>query len=192
METKIITIVAMTMLVPVSQVQAIDIDFYHDATIEDSDVYGIVRVYDTQPDTTTVDMYGGSIGELRPYDTSTVNINGGEVHWSITTYNSSIVNIYGGSVTCHSLAVMDLSTLNIYGGNFYSGNAPYFSELSTVNIYGYDFNYDGWSLTGFLQDGSPFIFNELAFDKYSHMNLIPEQATVLLFAFAGLLIRKRR
>ncbi len=192
MKTKIITMVAVVILLSASQVQAIDVDFYSDATIEDGAIYNMVRIYDTPPETTTVDMFGGSVSSLRTYDSSIANIYVGEVFGEIIAGNSSVVNIYGGSVTCHFLAVMDSSTLNVYGGNFSSTNSPGFSEASTVNIYGYDFSYDGWSLTGFLQDGSPLIFNELAFDKYSHINLIPEPTSLLLFGLGALLMRKRK
>ena len=190
MKTKIITILAAVMLLIVSQVQAIDVDFYHDATIEDGDVYTNVFVYDTPPDTTTLDMYGASVAGFGTYNSSIVNIYGGEVWWGLATYNLSTVNIYGGSVKCEGLIVDNTSTLNIYGGNFSSGNAPVFSESSTVNIYGYGFDYDGWTLTGFLQDDSPFIFTELTDLNYAHINLIPEPATVLLFGLAGLLLRR--
>ena len=191
MKTKVITILAAIMFLPVSQVQAIDVDFYTDSTIQDGAIYNMVRIYDTPPETTTVDMYGGGVNSFRTYDTSTLNIYGGGVLGEIIAGNSSVVNIYGGSVTCHSLAVMDLSTLNIYGGNFSSTNSPSFSESSTVDIHGYDFNYDGWSLTGFLQDGSSFIFTELSPSNYAHINLIPEPATFLLFGLGVLLLRKR-
>ena len=191
-KTKIITIIAAVMLLIVSQVQAIDVDFYSDATIEDGDVYSIVRVYDTQPDTTTLDMYGGSIGELRTYDSSIVNIYGGELWWAINSYKSSTINIYAGRVSLEFIGVRDTSTVNIYGGNLSSGNAPYFSDSSTVNIYGYGFDYDGWTLTGFLQDGSPFIFTELTDLNYPHINLIPEPSSILLFALGTVFLRKRK
>lgn len=191
MKTKFITMVAVVMLLLASQVQAIDIDFYHDAVIDDGDVYRLVSVYDTPPETTTVDMFGGSVASLRTSDSSIVNINGGEVWWSIETYHASAVNIYAGSVSLEFLGVRNSSTLNIYGGNFSSGNAPVFSESSTVNIYGYDFNYDGWTLTGFLQDGSPFIFTELTDLNYPHINLIPEPGSFILLAFGAMLLKKR-
>ena len=192
MKTNIITIMAFIMLVPVCKVQAIDVDFYSDATIEDGDVYGIVRIYDTPPDQTTVDMYGGSVESFRTYDSSTSNIYDGVVLAEIRTANLSVVNIQGGNVTLDFLAVGDSSTLNIYGGGFYVGNSPGFSESSTVNIYGYDFNYGSNQLTGFLSDGSPFIFNELPFDEYSHMNLIPEPVSVLLLSLGIIFLRKRK
>lgn len=182
-------LVAVVMLLLASQVKAIDVDFYSDATIEDGDVYTNVFVYDTPPDTTTLDMYGGSVVGFLTYDSSTVNIYGGEVWGGLATLNLSTINIYGGSVECHSLTVNDSSTLNVYGGGLYVGNSPGFSEASTVNIYGYGFNYGSNRLTGFLSDGSAFLFNELPFEEYSHMNLIPEPATFLLFGLGALLLR---
>ncbi len=172
MKTKVITILAVVIFFPVSQVQAIDIDFYSDATIENGDVYNIVRIYDTPPYNTTVDMFGGSVESLRTYDSSTANIYGGVVLAEIRTANLSTVNINGGNVTLDVLAVGDSSIINVYGGGLYVGNSPGFSEASTVNIYGYGFNYGSNQLTGFLSDGSSFTFNELPFRKYSHMNLI--------------------
>jgi len=177
------------MLLLASQVQAIDVDFYSDATIDDGDVYTNVFVYDTPPDNTTVDMYGGSVAGFLTYDSSTVNIYGGEVWFGLATLNLSTINIYGGSVKCQGLIVNDSSTLNVYGGGLYVGNCPGFSEASTVNIYGYDFNYGSNQLKGFLSDGSAFLFIELPFDEYSHMNLIPEPTSLLLFGL-GIILPK--
>lgn len=172
MKTKIITILAAVMLLLSSQVQAVDVDFYHDAVIEDGDVYNVVRVFDTPPDHTTVDMFGGSVASLRTYDSSTSNIYGGVLLAEIRTANFSTVNINGGNVTLDVLAVGDSSIINVYGGGLYVGNSPGFSEASTVNIYGYGFERGTNNLTGLLSDGSSFTFNELFFDEYSHMNLI--------------------
>jgi len=113
----------------------------------------------------------------------------GNVHQGISSLHSSTVNIYGGILTLDYLDILYSSMLNIYGGDLLVGNSPGFSESSTVNIYGYDFNYGSNRLTGFLSDGSPFIFNELAFDEYSHMNLIPEPTSLLLFGLGALLLR---
>ena len=184
-------LVAVVMLLLASQVQAIDVDFYSDTTIEDGDVYDIVSVYDTPPDFTTVDMFGGSVASLRTYDSSKANIYGGQILIDPQSRDSSTINIYSGVVICVSMIVWDSSTLNIYGGDLNVSDSPYFSESSTVNIYGYDFNYDGWSLTGFLQDGSSFIFTELSPSNYAHINLIPEPATFLLFGLGVLLVRKQ-
>ena len=193
MKAKISAIImVVVVLIGMSEVQAIDVDFYSDAKIEDGDVYTNVFVYDTPPDTTTLDMYGGSVAGFVTYDSSIVNIYGGEVWWGLATYNLSTVNIYGGSVKCEGLIVGHSSTLNVYGGSLLVGNSPVFDPASTVNIYGYGFNYDGFQLTGFLTDGSSLIIREVSYSDYAHMNLIPEPTTFLLFGFGVLLLRKRK
>ena len=190
MKTKICLIITLAVLAP-GQLRAVDIDFYSDATIENGDLYDNVFVYDTTPDQTTVDMLGGSIDAFHTYDSSIVNIYGGEILWGILSLNSSTVNLHGGTINCESLTVSNSSTLNIYGGDLLVGNSPGFSDSSTVNIYGYDFNRGTNDLTGFLSDGSPFAFTELPDSKYSHMNLIviPEPATLFLLALGSLLLR---
>ena len=150
MKMEVITILAFIMLVPVCKVQAIDVDFYSDATIGNGDVYDWVYVYDTPPDYTVVDMYDGSV-------------------FVFVTYDSSTVNIYGGDIRL---------------------GAPSFDEFATLNIYGYDFNYNGFTLTGFLSDDSPFEFIEIYPSDYAHINLIPEPASILLFGLAGTVLLK--
>jgi len=194
MKTKIIVLFVGIIFVSVQNAYPLldDIEFYHDAVINDGEVYGKVSVYDTEPNYTTVDMLGGSVRNFRTYDSSIGNIYGGEVWAGFATYNSSTVNIYDGNVAEH-LNINDSSVLNIYGGNVNIGNSPVFDELSTVNIYGYGFNYDPGLLilTGFLSDGSSFIFSELSTSDYAHLNLIPEPATLLFFALGGLFLRRR-
>jgi hypothetical protein len=139
-------------------------------------------------------MLGGGLTTLSTYDFSTTNIHGGEISWGIDTYDSSTVNIYDGTITCHFLGVRDSSTLNIYGGNLDVVNSPTFYETSTVNIYGYGFFYDDvlGVLTGNLQDESTFIFRELSPSNYSHLHLVPEPATLLLFGLGAVVLRRKR
>ena len=172
MKTKILLIIAVVVLLVVDKVQAVDVDLYSDGVIEDGDVYNVVRIYDTPPDHTTVDMFGGSIQAFDTFDSSTVNVYGGEILWSVISRDSSAVNIYGGIINFESLFVINSSTLNIYGGHLLVGNSPGFSESSMVNIYGYGFERGINNLTGFLSDGSSFTFNELPFSQYSRMNLV--------------------
>jgi hypothetical protein len=159
-------------LLGIAEVQAVDVYFYSDAVIEDGDDYRIVRVFDTLPEHTTVDMYGGSVASLRTYDSSIVNIYGGSVLAEIRIASSSTVNLLAGTINLDALFVIDSSTLNVYGGDLLVGNSPGFSDSSTVNIYGYGFNYDGFLLRGFLSDGSAFLIRECFQPDYELINLI--------------------
>jgi hypothetical protein len=170
MDSKI-WLIMVAVALAMGSVQAADMAFYADATIEDGDVYDIVRVYDTPPDHTTVDMFGGSIEGLQTFDATTVNIYGGGLEQAIETYDLSLVNIYGGSGLV-GLYMRDASTLNIYGGKVsLNYSAPWVLDSSELNIYGYDFDFDGFTLTGFLSDGSAFKYIELTYAS-SNMNLI--------------------
>jgi len=189
---KSMMLVAVVMLLLASEVQAIDVDFYSDATIEDGDVYTNVFVYDTPPDTTTVDMFGGTVRVFHTYYSATVNIHGGELTTQVGMWEASTMNIYGGSVMLDSCLFTDSSTLNIYGGDVRMGS-PYAEDSSTINIYGYDFSeFPAFSLTGFLSEGSPFEFIELTYAQ-SHINLIviPEPTTLFLLVIGCFLLRKR-
>ncbi len=149
MKTKAITILVLVMFLPVSQVQAIDVDFYSDATIQDGDLYDLVRLYDTPPDQTTVDMTGGSVHNLWLYDSSIINITDGEIR-TLETFNTSTANISGVSI--YGVSAWDYTTVNLsVTGNVTSlyarvsgtinmmgGIAEYLGAIdsSTINIYG--------------------------------------------------------
>jgi hypothetical protein len=171
MDSKI-WLIMVAVALAMGSVQAADMTFYSDGTIEEGDIYDVVSVYDTSPNQTTVNMFGGSIITLETYDSSRANVCGGEIIGSIITGNSSRVDIYWGNVSLDFLAVGGTSTLNIYGGDLLVGNSPGFSDSSTVNLYGYGFTYDGFELAGCLSDGSPFFMYELFPSDYANMNLI--------------------
>jgi len=180
--------------------------FTSDAVIQEGDEYPGVVVYDTPPDITTIDMTGGFVDHFCTYDSSITNISGGLVA-ALSTYNSSAVYISGGWVA--PIYVFDSSVVNISGGTpggkhkRWLGSVDAY-DLSEVNIYGSEFKYDPcgydhWGyehdglLTGVLADDTPFSLYIQEEEFYSHVNLIPEPGTVLLLAFGGLaLLRKRK
>ena len=194
MKTKIITILAAAeLLLPVSKVQAIDVDLYSDAIIRHGDDYDLVFVYDTSPLHSKVDMFGGNVFGFITHDSSKVNIHAGELEKGITTYDSSTLSIYDGTILLDTPLITGSSTLNIYGGDVRMG-APYAENSSTINIYGYDFSeFPAFGLTGYLSDGSSFEFIELTY-AMSHINLIviPEPASVLLLSLGILFLKKRK
>ena len=131
MKTKVITILAAIMFLPVSQVQAV-LDIYSDTVIQEGDYYDtVVNVYDTPPDHTTVDMTGGFVHNLRSYDSSIINMTGGEI-LTLETRSTSTVNISGGDV--RSVFTWDNATTNLYdGGSIFSLGA---GVSGTINMMG--------------------------------------------------------
>jgi len=90
------------------------------------------------------------------------------------------------------------SIVNIHSGNLSSVGL---AENAAMNLYAYDVVYhptdggDDWS-TGWLEgkynnNDQYFIF-EFSTHDASHLNIIPEPATLLLLASGGLLLRKRK
>jgi len=134
-----------------------DVVFHNDAVVTSNESYRSVAVYDSPPETTTIDFYGWAMC-LTMYDSSTLNLyNGSEIEGCTyhKLHNSSTVNVFegarigGGSGSL--LDMYDSSTLNIYGGtvglflmthdsstiNLFDGllGIDYIGDSSTVNIY---------------------------------------------------------
>ncbi|UCF42783.1 MAG: hypothetical protein JSV99_09360 [Planctomycetota bacterium] len=87
---------------------------------EDTDIYSgfydFINIYDTPPDNTTVNMYGGASDYITTYDESTLNFFGGQAEVGACDY--SIINISGG-------------TLN--GAEAYNYGIVYFSGSAVSN-----------------------------------------------------------
>lgn len=232
MKTKVITILAAVMFLPVSQAQAL-LDIYSDAVIQEGDYYDtVVNVYDTPPDHTTVDMTGGFVHNLRSYDSSIINMIGGEI-LTMEAYNTSTANVSGGEV--YSLRAWDSATVNFSdyartlslgaGGDFgtvnmtggstefigagYSGTINIYAGLvtdslnawdsATINIFGYDMvktssggRYGCGHVYGFFADDTSFTIEFSTYETYSHVNLIPEPGSLMLFALGALLVRRKK
>jgi hypothetical protein len=70
-----------------------DWDIYSDADIIDGQ-YNLINIYDTPPDHTTVNMYGGSADFISTFDSSTLNFFNGIAQ--VGAFETSIINISGG------------------------------------------------------------------------------------------------
>jgi len=92
---------------------AVDITFTSSGTIQDGDSY--VRVF-VKNDDTVVDMTGG------------------QITLGLTTYNTSIFNLMGGTITTASINVGPSSTLNILDGYISGSFEP--KENSYTHILG--------------------------------------------------------
>lgn len=137
-------------------------------------------------------LFGGSFHFFDLYDSSTLNVHGGDVWLFLFAHNNSIVNIYGGDL--FTIVPDDSSTVNIYGGYIRTfAENVFIPETATVNIYGYGFNYspeaewryyvdpnDGWwvsELWGRGCDGRPINYWGLPDPAaQSNINLIPDFA----------------
>jgi len=141
--------------------------------INDGNPYSEIEIYnDVQ-----LDIFGGDIGYVWAYDNTITNWYDGEMTYFVVN-NNSIANIYGGSLEA-GLGAVDSSIINLYaydivithtGGHWDTGQVA-----GKYNLNNEDFIFDLW--------GS---------DTYTHINIIPEPATLIFLSFGGLLLRKRR
>ena len=106
-----------------------DWDIYSDAVIEDGDDYWTVRVFDSPPDHTTVDMTGGSANVIQTYDVSTLNMSGGITE--VSAHDESTINMSGGTI--YTLRAGESSTANVFGGFV---NSLHSWDVGIVNVWG--------------------------------------------------------
>jgi hypothetical protein len=88
------------------------------------------------------------------------------------------------------------SVVNIYGGSLSLLHA-YPDENGLVNLYAYDVVYhptvgsNGWMEGRYIRNDQHFTFNT-GLPDISHINVVPEPATLFLLGLGGLLARKIR
>ncbi|MFA5423101.1 MAG: PEP-CTERM sorting domain-containing protein [Phycisphaerae bacterium] len=136
----------------------------------------------------------------------------------LSTYNNVTVSMYQGgavgqfymygnsAVTAYSDASSPVSYLYLYdntSATFHNGIGPmqvYIEPESTANIYlyAYDVEFDGGlhpELHGYWLSNNMLFniyLNDTDDSAFSYFHVIPEPATLALFALGGLLLRKRR
>ena len=128
----------------------------------------------------SLDFLSGTASGLRvgttATSTATANLYGGAITYDLYTSGNSVTNIY----------LIDLGILMS-------------DQDSTVNIYAYDvtfystggINNEGYMTGMYYQDDVSFVIDFWNPETVSHVNIVPEPTTFLLFGVGGLLIRKR-
>ena len=230
MKTKISAVLTVILLLGAAASAYPNWDIYDDTDIYDGN-YGLINIYDTPPNSTTVNMYGGFADYISTFDSSTlnffdgsaqigannnsiINITGGTLNGA-DAYNYGTVNFYNGAIST-SLGAYDYGISNLYGGtidhmgavgsgevNIYSGlimDSLSAYESSILNLYAYNFyydptggNYDGGKITGnWILDDVYFDISLYGSDTFSHINVVPEPATLFLFALGTLFLKRGR
>jgi hypothetical protein len=194
MKAKIVLIMVAVFLIGNNRVQAENKVFTENGVIVEGDVWDTVYVIN---DTTVVDMWGGTVGDLYAQDSSTVNIYSGEIigarevpfEKGLGAWYSSTVNIFGGYFC--EITAFDSGTMQIHGGviDFIWGE----STSAPINIYGFDLilteiggEYDDGIVSGRWVDD-----NEFSIDLYSNaynqiiLHEIPEPCTGILLCLGA-------
>jgi len=65
-------------------------------------------------DSSRVDVSGGAISYHHTYDTSTTNVNSGEIKYRVFSYHSSVINVFDGYV--NDINAYASSRINVSGG----------------------------------------------------------------------------
>ena len=129
--------VMLVLLFSTSLLQAtVEITFTEDGIIQEGDYYDIVYVYG---DGTTVEITGGYACEIYMYDSSTINMIGGEAGgFQMDSNSGSTVNVRGGRVSGRSAGATRVNngcTFNMSGGmNDDTGGIACYG--GTINISG--------------------------------------------------------
>jgi len=138
-----------------------------------------------------VDIFGGSVVELVPYD-GECHISGGSIAHLVTNY-SPWVSVTGGSIG-HITSYLQ-SQIEITGG--YIGDMIVHDE-SVIIISGTGFNYDYGpidatfgTLQGTLANGDTINADFYRYASTAEIILTPEPATFLLLGLGGLLLRRK-
>lgn len=160
----ILWVLALPALTPAA-CQAVIIDyFYTDGTIQDGDVYDIVRVMNNA----TVDVFGGQVNQLHALESGTVNLYAGSVGY-VSIQNTGVFNL---QETLSSLVSMSHSgTFNvnegIFDGRIFGSGGQITVSDGTVDIA------DSYISNDTIMDiyGGVVTFDQMLFNRYAVLNV---------------------
>ncbi|MGD0077846.1 MAG: PEP-CTERM sorting domain-containing protein [Sedimentisphaerales bacterium] len=165
-------------------------------------------------DNSILNMTAGILNNLYSYEYSTANISGNTLDgpFNISARDNSIIN-FSGTADADHVDAFNTVKLNILGGtinhisarndgvlNIYSGDISnvWSQDNAVINVFGKElrkwptggaFGYG--FVYGYYNDWSSFYFSLESTESYSHVNLIPEPATILLLVAGSLFLRKK-
>jgi hypothetical protein len=137
----------------------------------------------------TADMWGGYVFQLGTFDSSNFSMYGGTMN-RLMVRGNSVVNIHSGEL--NQLAIYTFGYYKYYDDNTYE----YIYDNGLVNLYAYDVvyhptdEYSGYIEGKYINNDQHFTFNT-GLSDISHINIVPEPATLLLLSLGGLLLRKK-
>jgi hypothetical protein len=173
-----------------------DIIINTDAQLGQDAQFIVVTVNGTAPHTPKLAIYGGSIGTLIVNGTAEITMSGGTISSDFYVFDPENLDD-DGIIRCpyeNDLSLNDTSTM-IMSGGVIEGHIS-IAAGARMDLYGDTFQSlpDGRSnvhLLGYWQNDQPvnlyFVTN--SFDRVI-LHEIPEPATLILFGFGGLLLRR--
>jgi len=161
----------------------------------------------------TVNITAGQAYTIDAQDFSKINISGGNINWLSAHINGTIT--FSGTAESISVSALDSGKVIMAGGqtdylhigynssiNIYSGivsDSLNAWDSAIVNIYGHDFTYDPYGgkyergqFRGIYLNGVPFTLDLSDFQTYSHIHLLPEPASLLMFGFGAFALRRKK
>lgn len=126
----------------------------------------------------TLNVLGGEIGKLELTNSVTVNLYRSDIDW-LWTGDNSIVNIHGDNINW--LAAYENSVVNLYA-----------YDVTYHPTGGGDYGNKEWIDGTFYSDDNSFSFWLYNDEAYSHVNIVAEPATILLFVLGWSFLRKRK
>jgi hypothetical protein len=142
-----------------------DWDIYSDTDIIDGQ-YNLINIYDTPPDHTTVNMYGGSADFISTFDLSILNVHVGAA--DVGAFETSVINILGGNIEYATAS--DNGTVNFFDSYHTVGLRAWGS--GTVNMNGGAVDYIYGIESGIVNLYGGFISDYIAtYDDFSVINV---------------------